>query len=359
MHPLISIENLSVGYQNGSHSRCIIKNMNAKVGKGELVGIIGQNGIGKSTLLRTITRIQKPLTGKILINGKSVNQYSRNEFAHKLSFVSTDTLKLHHCTVRELVMYGRYPYTNWFGKITTEDISVVEEAIEMVGLESLSQRYVNEISDGERQRVMIARALAQDTDIIILDEPTAFLDMPNKFEVIHLLSDLARKKQKTILFSSHDLTIAMKVADKLWLILPDEFIDGSPEDLVLQHSISKIFHTTRLKFDSRKGEFNIRRKSIGTYSITGTGQSLLWTRKAMERLGYEIDGESNQLSGSPFLRKNEPLDTIFGNNQPNITFAIVIHESADKTTWELQMQNQTSNYSSLYDLCLAITTKMA
>lgn len=356
MNPLIRIENLSAGYLKGNQTRSIIQQMNASVYKGELIGIIGQNGIGKSTLLRTITRLQKSTGGNIFINGKSFSQYGRNEFARLVSFVSTDTLKLQHCTVRDLVMFGRYPFTNWLGKFTREDVNAVSEAIEMVGLEALANRFINEISDGERQRVMIARALAQNTDIIILDEPTAFLDMPNKFEVIHLLSDLARKKQKTILFSSHDLTIAMKVADRLWLILPDEFIDGAPEDLVLQHSISKIFHTTRLKFDSRKGEFNIRRKFVGICNVTGKGNALLWTKKAMERLGFDTDVDTQVIGNNPFLRSNEIIKASGDAPQKAHPVNIIIHESKDGIEWDLRSDDKPCIFKSLYDLCSFIKT---
>jgi iron complex transport system ATP-binding protein len=245
MKPIIQTRHLSVGYRSGSQTRAILNNLEVSVNQGELIGIIGQNGIGKSTLLRTIARLQEPLDGDVFVYGQTLESFSRNKFAQKVSFVSTETLKLNHCTVRQLVSFGRSPYTNWFGHLTTEDEAMVSEAIEMVGILPLASRYINEISDGERQRVMIARTLAQDTEIIILDEPTAFLDMPNKYEVIHLLGELTRKKKKTILFTSHDLNIAMREADRLWLISPGAFVDGAPEDLVLHHAISGLFDETR------------------------------------------------------------------------------------------------------------------
>jgi iron complex transport system ATP-binding protein len=327
MNPIIQIEHLAVGYGNGLHTKEIVRNLNVSVFQGETIGIIGQNGIGKSTLLRTLTRLQHPLAGSVKIDGKNIETYSRIEFARIVSFVSTESIRLSHCTVKQLVAFGRYPYTNWVGKLTSNDEAAVSEAIAMVGLTSLAGRFINEISDGERQRVMIARTLAQDTNIIVLDEPTAFLDMPNKFEVVHLLSELARKKNKTIIFSSHDLNIAMKEADRLWLMMPDSFIDGAPEDLVLQHSISKVFQQSRLKFDPRRGDFSITRKPVGVCKLTGKGNVLLWTKKALERLGFETE-----------------------NEQGEHTVEIQFQEKENEITWQLIHQQNTYTFHSIYEL---------
>ena len=327
MNPIIQIQQLCAGYKQGMHFTEVIQNLNASVLKGEIIGVIGKNGIGKSTMLRTLTREQSPLSGSIAIEGKNINDFTRNEFARKVSFVSTESIRLSHCTVRELVSFGRYPYTDWFGRVTPEDKNVISEAISMVGLSSLANRYINEISDGERQRVMVARTLAQDTDIIILDEPTAFLDMPNKFEVIHLLSELTKTKNKTIIFSSHDLNIAMKEADRLWLMMPDDLIDGAPEDLVLQNAISKVFGQSSLQFDTSKGEFSILRKSAGFCKLTGKGTVLTWTQKALERLGYETDNENAEHS-----------------------IEIVIHEKGADYFWELADNGEKHSFISIYEL---------
>ena len=333
MMPIIQIKKLAVGYKQGSQVRTILEDIEVSVSKGELIGIIGQNGIGKSTLLRTIARLQQPINGEITVLGKSYNSFARNEFAQKVSFVSTEILNINHCTVRQLVSFGRSPYTNWFGHLSSKDEALVSEAIEMVGLAGLSNRFINQISDGERQRVMIARTLAQDTDIIILDEPTAFLDMPNKYEVIHLLCELTRKKKKTILFTSHDLNIAMREADRLWLISPDSFIDGAPEDLVLKHSLPSLFDKTLLKFDSRKGEFSIKRKPIGTCKLTGKGLAHIWTKKALERLGYdtETDTETNFLE-------------------------IIVEENAG-FIWHCNQENRTDSFTSIYELSAFLKEK--
>jgi iron complex transport system ATP-binding protein len=329
MMPIIQTNQLSVGYKNRSQSKAIVSDLNVSVSRGELIGIIGQNGIGKSTLLRTLSRQQWPLEGTVLIQGRSINTFSRNEFAQKVSFVSTEIVRLNHCTVRQFVSFGRSPYTNWFGQLTSIDKKLVSEAIDMVGLTGLAGRYINEISDGERQRVMIARTLAQDTDIIVLDEPTAFLDMPNKFEVIHILSELTRKKKKTILFTSHDLNIAISEADRLWLMVPGAFIDGAPEDLVLQHSISNLFKETQLKFDTRKGEFSIHRKPIGSCKLNGKGIALIWTKKALERLGFDTE---NKDVANPVI--------------------INVDEKQGVTQWTLIQKDTIHNFDSIYELGL-------
>lgn len=329
MMPIIQIVDLTIGYQAGKQAKTVLDSLNVSVNRGELIGIIGQNGIGKSTLLRTIARLQKPLKGKVMLEGRMVESYSRNKFAERVSFVSTEILKLNHCTVRQMISFGRSPYTDWFGNLSRDDQTLVDEAMDLVGITSLSGRYINEISDGERQRVMIARALAQDTEIIVLDEPTAFLDMPNKYEVVHLLGELSRQKNKTILFTSHDLNIAMREADRLWLITPNSFVEGAPEDLVLRHAISGLFDETRLKFDARKGEFSIRRKPIGACKLNGKGTAFTWTRKAMERLGYDTE--------------NEPY-----------SFEITVEEKEGKTSWSFDVNGTTKTFFSISDLVMNI-----
>lgn len=325
MMPIIQTRQLSVGYKAGSQVKPVLRNLDVLVHQGELIGIIGQNGIGKSTLLRTLARLQMPLEGSIWLYDQPLESFSRQAFAQKVSFVSTEILKLNHCTVRQLVSFGRSPYTNWFGNLSAEDETIVSEAIELVGIAPLADRFINEISDGERQRVMIARTLAQNTDIIVLDEPTAFLDMPNKYEVIHLLGELTRRKKKTILFTSHDLNIAMREADRLWLITPHAFIDGAPEDLVLHHAISGLFDETSLKFDARRGEFSIRRKFIGSCKLNGKGTVLSWTKKAMERLGYDTENEQ-------------------------YTFEITIEEKSGETLWHLNQENTLKTFRSIYEM---------
>ncbi len=306
----LTMSHLSVGY----HRRAILSDLNLSAAECELVALIGRNGTGKSTLMRTVARLQPAVSGNVLIDGKPIEQYSRNDFARLLSIVSTESVGVSHLTVRQLVSFGRFPYTGRFGKLSEQDAVLVEEAMRMVGIKPLENRFLYEISDGERQRAMIARTLAQDTGVILLDEPTAFLDMPNKYEVVRLLHRLTREKRKTIVFSTHDLNIAMEEADKLWLMVDNTLYEGAPEDLVLNRRLSRVFEGTKLHFDENKGEFKIRRSDTRVVHLSGNDKAYFWTKKALERLGFSVhkvlnnsDSEIVVSDGQPFfwtLRRN-------------------------------------------------------
>jgi len=286
----VRLLDLSVGYR----SRTVLDNLNLSADECELVALIGRNGAGKSTLMRTIARLQPALSGEITIAEKPLGQYSRNELAGLLSIVTTEAVSISHLTVRQLVSFGRFPYTNWIGKLTTEDTVLIEEAMQLTGIISLESKNLHEISDGERQRAMIARALAQNTSLILLDEPTAFLDMPNKYEIVNLLHRLTRNKRKTILFSTHDLNIAMQEADKLWLIIDEALHEGAPEDMVLNHQFARVFEGTKLQFDDSNGQFNIKRKDMKQITVFGEGKTFFWTKKALERLGFAVLKTENE-----------------------------------------------------------------
>jgi len=285
----LTLLDLSVGYRR----RVVIDHLNLSAGEGELIALIGRNGLGKSTLLRTIARLQPALSGEILLAGRPLGLYSRNELAGLMSIVSTETVSVSQFTVKQLVAFGRFPHTNWIGKLTEKDTALINEAMQLVGVTSLGHKNLHEISDGERQRAMIARALTQDTSLILLDEPTAFLDMPNRYEVVHLLHQLTRTKRKTILFSTHDLNIAMHQADKLWLIVDGTLYEGAPEDLVLNRQFARVFEGTKLHFDDCKGEFNIRHRETQLIKLSGEGKTFFWTKKALERLGFTVQKEGN------------------------------------------------------------------
>jgi iron complex transport system ATP-binding protein len=194
---------------------------------------------------------------------------------------------------------GRYPHTGWTGRLTTGDRNIIEESISIVGLKGYERRMINHISDGERQKAMIARTLAQDTDIIVLDEPTAFLDLSNKYEIIHLLHKLANEKAKTILFSTHDLNSAIAESDRLWLMFEKSIEEGSPEDLILNGSIKNLFHNDHLIFDNNKGEFRIRRECTNKAVVRGSGDELSWTIKMLERIGFDTVNEENHNPAEP------------------------------------------------------------
>ncbi len=286
---IIDLSNASIGYLGKSKAHKIIKSaISVYALKGELVAVIGENGIGKSTLLRTIAGFQPSVEGDFRICGKLISTYREKELALLMSFVSTEIIKVSNLSVFDLVSLGRYPYTNWFGKLLDEDHYLIEEAISAVGLQGYEYRMVNHLSDGERQKVMIARSLAQNTEIIVLDEPTAFLDLSNKYEIVHILHQLASEKEKTILFSTHDLTTAIAESDRLWLMLEDSVEQGAPEDLILNGNFDAIFHSKHLYFDREKGDFRIRKLTKKVAHVHGEGIAMDWTIKALARNGFEV-----------------------------------------------------------------------
>ena len=230
---LLRLENLGIGYRQGRRLRMLNSGINCNVFRGELVSLMGRNGSGKSTLLRTLAGLQQKLYGRIMLDGKFIEEYGKKELARKMGFVSTDVIRVEGLRVKDLVAMGRFPYTGWFGSLSARDREKVEEAIEMCSLELLRNRDLDELSDGERQRAMIARTLAQDTDLLVLDEPTAFLDLVHRHEITLLLGELARDHGKTIVFSSHDLQLSLKTADRIWLIHGGGILEGAPEDMVL------------------------------------------------------------------------------------------------------------------------------
>ena len=310
---IIALTDGSVGYKGKSNALKVIKSaISVYALKGELVAVIGENGIGKSTLLRTIAGFQPSVGGDFLICGKQISAYREKELAVLMSFVSTEIIKVSNLSVFDLVSLGRYPYTNWFGKLLDEDRCLIEEAIIAVGLQGYEYRMVNHLSDGERQKVMIARSLAQNTEIIVLDEPTAFLDLSNKYEIVHILHRLAHEKEKTILFSTHDLTTAIAEADRLWLMLGNSVEQGAPEDLILNGNFDNIFHSEYLYFDQEKGDFRVRKLTKRAAHVTGEGITLDWTIKALARNGFEV------------VDSTDPADITISVNYPAWT---VIHLS--------------------------------
>ncbi len=318
---IINIEHLNIGYSFSKRKNNVIhSNINLSSFAGELTVLIGENGVGKSTLLRTICNLQKSIEGNISIFNKDINQYSHNNLAKKISFVSTEAINVGYMKVFDFIALGRFPYTNWLGKLTDEDLMSVNEVLALVRMETFAQKYLNEISDGERQRVMIARTLAQDTDIIILDEPTAFLDMPNKYEIIHLLNHLTKTRNKTIIFSSHDINIAMSECDKMWLMLDNEIIEGSPEDLILNNTFSEIFKNTNLNFSVKTGEFKTKKQAYKHIGLVGEGDNFFWTKKALERLGFNVNCNKSYSKNIIVKTDNHSTQWIFQNEENKFVF---------------------------------------
>jgi iron complex transport system ATP-binding protein len=291
----IELSGLKIGYTIGrKKTKPIGPIINFDALKGELIALVGPNGIGKSTLLRTVVRLQPALSGKLMINEKNQGEIKREEYSTLLSFVSTEPVRVSNLSVYQLVALGRFPYTNWLGKITKSDKEIIEESLELLNLVQLKNLSIDEISDGERQRAMIARALAQNTPIMLLDEPTAYLDLINKYDIVHILHDLARTKQKTIIFSTHELNIALSQVDKIWLMSSNKVKQGAPEDLILDNTISHLFGN-KLEFDWQSGTFKqikVSNKSIALKCEPGLIRELIL--KALDRIGVSIDKNSTQ-----------------------------------------------------------------
>ncbi|MGM0463920.1 MAG: ABC transporter ATP-binding protein [Bacteroidota bacterium] len=285
---ILNTVNLSIGYGGGTAGeKILMPPLNLSVRQGEMVALIGPNGIGKSTLLRTIAGLHPPLDGDVLISRQKPGQYMSPELAKKISFVFTGLATVYNMSVYELVSLGRFPHTNWLGRLNDTDRSVVQRSISSVGLTSHSKINIGELSDGEKQRAMIARALAQDTELILLDEPTAFLDLPNRYELVYLLRKLASENNKSVIFSSHDIHIAIREADKVWLASDSGITQGAPEDLALNGVFDRLFEGSDLTFIKDEGVFTYPLRTRMTIKLEGSGLLLYWTERALNRLGIK------------------------------------------------------------------------
>ncbi len=197
---ILSIDSLEIGYGSRRRRRMLLPPLNASADRGELVAVIGRNGIGKSTLLRSIIGLQPLFGGKIMIKGENISDITRLEIARKIGYISTEIIKVSNMTVYDLVALGRFPHTNWIGRIDSQSSEAIADAISKTGMSRFAGRYIAELSDGERQRVMIARVLAQDAEIMVMDEPTAFLDLPGKYEIVNLIRNLSRYRKNNNIF---------------------------------------------------------------------------------------------------------------------------------------------------------------
>ncbi len=251
----IELHDVTLGYGE----RVLMADASVGFGWGELTALIGRNGTGKSTLLRTIAALAKPQKGHITIGGVDASELTMREVASRIAFVSTEDVRVQNLHVWDVVSLGRAPYTNWVGRLTEEDKTKVRESLRLVGMEHFAESSMDSLSDGERQRVMIARALAQDTPIILLDEPTAFLDLPNKYEICLLLKRLAHKEGKCILFSTHDLSIAIELCDTIAVIEGGKFHYGTAEMLIEEGVMQRIFDSAQIEFDRERGNVRLKK----------------------------------------------------------------------------------------------------
>ena len=280
----IHINNLTIGYKTRGHDKVVASNINADILSGELTCLLGANGVGKSTLLRTLSSFQPKLAGEIYLQDKEISLYTEKQLSSLIAVVLTEKCDIKNMTAREMIGLGRSPYTGFWGKLSKEDNLIVDKAISLVRIENLAERTVDTLSDGERQKVMIAKALAQETPIIFLDEPTAFLDFPSKVEIMQLLHRLSRATGKIIFLSTHDLELALQIADRIWLMDKHSGLRiGIPEDLSLDGSLSKFFAREGIVFDPSTGLFRIENICNRRIKLTGQGHKYTMIRKALNR----------------------------------------------------------------------------
>ena len=258
--PTIRIESLSMGYRGKNNVTVVARDINATLQGGELTCLLGPNGAGKSTLLRTLSAFLPAVSGQIFLLGRKLSDYTDKELSKVIGVVLTEKPDVRNMTVYDMVGLGRSPYTGFWGNLHDEDRRIVDEAIEMVGIGPLRDRLIQTLSDGERQKVMIAKALAQQTPVIFLDEPTAFLDFPSKVEIMQLLHRLSRTMGKTIFLSTHDLDLALQMADKIWLLDKSKGVHiGTPQELALNGVISDFFVRKGISFDASSLQFRIEK----------------------------------------------------------------------------------------------------
>ena len=252
----IVLKDLGIGYLTKHGVRVVAEHINGAIRSGELTCLLGANGVGKSTLLRTLSAFQPKISGEILFTegdkqSREISEMSDKELSRKIGVVLTEKPDVRNMTVRELVSLGRSPYTGFWGTYSEEDLQIVDESISLVGIEPLSKRMVHTLSDGERQKVMIAKALAQQTPVIYLDEPTAFLDYPSKVEVLQLLRLISRQAGKTIFLSTHDVELALQLADKIWLMTRETGMTiGTPRQLAQQGALGRFIERDGIAFDA-------------------------------------------------------------------------------------------------------------
>lgn len=314
----IELKKLSIGYLTKNNRKIVASDINADIFSGELTCLLGANGIGKSTLLRTLSAFQPKLEGKINIQGKEIETYSEKQLSTLIGVVLTEKCDIKNMSARELIGLGRSPYTGFWGTLNDADKAIVDNAISMVKIEDLASRMVHTLSDGERQKVMIAKALAQETPIIFLDEPTAFLDFPSKVEIMQLLHRLSRQTNKTIFLSTHDLELALQIADKIWLIDKQSGINiGTPEDLSLSGHLTSFFARKGIIFDDETGLFRIENTYTKQIKLTGHGQMYSMVRKALLR---------NGILATPNIESTDYIEV------SNDTKEIRIFQSAQKAT---------------------------
>ena len=286
---IIQGKDLCIGYRTGKKEKIVHKHLNFELQTGELTCLLGANGAGKSTLLRTLSASQASLGGELLVLDKPLNEYTEKERSRTIGVVLTDKTFAGGLSVYELIALGRQPHTGFFGRLNKDDRRIIEEAMENVGIAHKAKSYTAELSDGERQKVMIAKALVQECPLILLDEPTAFLDVVSRIEIMHLLHRLASEQQKAILLSTHDIEQALVLSDRLWLLSREKgLLSGVTEDIILSHQMENLIPHKNIRFDYNYGVYYPTICGKREVYIECENQTLLhWTTNALNRHGYQ------------------------------------------------------------------------
>ena len=299
---ILFARNLTIGYAHGKNSKIVHSDLTLNLRPGCLTCLLGPNGAGKSTLLRTLGGTQAPLGGTIELAGRPLASYSRRELSKQIGLVLTERAATDGLTVSELVALGRHPHTGFFGRLDATDHAAVDEAMRLTGIYDKRQSFIGELSDGERQKAMIAKALAQAAPVIILDEPTSFLDVTSRIEVMHLLRRVAIEQQKAILLSTHDLEQALLLSDRLWLLGKQSGLqEGNPVDLIASGAIDAMFGRENIYLDKRSGSFRLRPKSQRLAIVSAANDTLRFlTEDLLSRYGISVtDAESSNTSFNP------------------------------------------------------------
>lgn len=308
---VIQGKDLRIGYRTGKQEKTVHEHLNFELHAGELTCLLGANGTGKSTLLRTLSASQPSLGGELDILGKPLKDYTEKERSRTIGVVLTDKTFAGGLSVYELVGLGRQPHTGFFGRLSKEDKRIIEEAMENVGIAHKAQNYTAELSDGERQKVMIAKALVQECPLILLDEPTAFLDVVSRIEIMHLLHRLAVEQEKAILLSTHDIEQALVLSDKLWLLSKEHGLQtGVTEDLILNHRMESLFPHKDIRFDYDHGVYYPLANGQKTIFVESEDKTLLhWSINALNRHGYQCVFAPR--TDIPHLKASSPTEIIW------------------------------------------------
>ena len=289
---ILKTENLTIGYG----TKAVQQDLNLEAQARDLICLTGTNGSGKSTLLRTLAGLQPALGGKVMIGGNDIASLNVHQRSTLFALVLTDDIDIERLTVRELVAMGRFPYTNWAGALSQKDEEIIDNALKDVHLAHKADALINHISDGEKQRAVIAKALTQDTPLVLLDEPTAHLDLPNRIEIMLLLRRLSVSTGKSFILSTHELDLALQMADKIWLMTPSGVEIGMPEDLMLTGSFQSAFGSGSFSFDPIDGHCHIHHikgpMTIAIVSQQGAETHEAWLRRALIRVGIQVQPNS-------------------------------------------------------------------